>query len=461
MTPNVSRYLMKYGVAKIIGDDLVQCEHIKMRRSSDSRIIQYTELHPKTTRELGFPWWVVHRAHLHAGLVEAARRHGVDINVDSRVKLISYNLGPKVKATTEKGATYDFDLLVGSDGLKSVCRSTLFPDAKPVPLTANAAYRAIVPYEKLFRELPETQELFTNAINAWSEDRSYIITYPISGGRDLNLVLEHHQHEPVYDVEDVDDLNVFFEHYKDYDPLLQKMIRLIPEVKRWPLLQLGPLPSWSSPQENVVLMGDAAHSMVNHMAQGTATSMEDGIFLGRVLHDVVHNVLSLPEAIQIYETGRVPRAWQKQQVSFVMGGAYMYDETRAEYRDRSSAASVPQQDRPHAARSVGGTGLGIHSTTTQAPHGRLRIRDSVIDDTDKVTGPDANFRGWNLWGAVDTVPSVWGYDAEADADYHVLKYLQEKTPFDPHTKLGSGAERKWTEWYLPQEQVGKVAKSRL
>ena len=38
----------------------------------------------------------------------------------------------------------------------------------------------------------------------------------------------------------------------------------------------GPLESWSSPVKNVVLMGDAARSMVNHMAQGAATSMEDG-----------------------------------------------------------------------------------------------------------------------------------------------------------------------------------------
>jgi salicylate hydroxylase len=54
-------------------------------------------------------------------------------------------------------------------------------------------------------------------------------------------------------------------------------------------------------------MGDAAHSMVNHMAQGAATSMEDGAFLGRVISEVVRGVITMPEAISIYEKTRMPR----------------------------------------------------------------------------------------------------------------------------------------------------------
>ena len=55
-------------------------------------------------------------------------------------------------------------------------------------------------------------------------------------------------------------------------------------------------------------MGDAAHSMVNHMAQGAATAMEDGAFLGRVLREVVSGRLTLPEVISIYEKSRMPKA---------------------------------------------------------------------------------------------------------------------------------------------------------
>ena len=134
------------------------------------------------------------------------------------------------------------------------------------------------------------------------------------------MVLSHHTRDGhvVEDVEEAD-MDELRSSYAHYDPLVQKIIKLIPQSKRWPLLVTGPMESWSNKAKNVVLMGDAAHSMVNHMAQGAATSMEDGAFLGRVIADVVRGILSLAEAIEIYEKTRLPRAFTKQQASFTAG----------------------------------------------------------------------------------------------------------------------------------------------
>lgn len=62
--------------------------------------------------------------------------------------------------------------------------------------------------------------------------------------------------------------------------------------------------------------------MVNHMAQGAATSMEDGEYLAHTLGAVVQGKVTLPEAIQIYEKGRMPKAYLKQQVSFLNGAIW-------------------------------------------------------------------------------------------------------------------------------------------
>ncbi len=125
-------------------------------------------------------------------------------------------------------------------------------------------------------------------------------------------------------------------------------------------------------------MGDAAHSMQNHLAQGAATSMEDGAFLGRVLQDVVRGNLTLAEAIHVYEKTRMPRAWLKQQASFTMGALYMAPPPIDRLRDESSTASV--------AKSVGQQEiLNLQSRTKQ------------------VTGADVNELSWNLWGAPDMV----------------------------------------------------------
>ena len=200
----------------------------------------------------------MHRHHLHCGLAEAARRHGVKIYTNSRVASIEYDKSP-VRVKTAKGSEYSFDLLIGSDGLKSIVRSKLFPDVKPRAATFNAAYRAVIPYEEVWRKVPESKE-FGNSIDVWSIEKGYVITYPISGGKDWNTVLSHFRDQPVTDVEEDVDMSEVREYFKDIDPRLKKIIDIIPSTKRWPLLITGPLESWSSPQKNVVLMGDAAHS---------------------------------------------------------------------------------------------------------------------------------------------------------------------------------------------------------
>ena len=63
---------------------------------------------------------------------------------------------------TQKGVRHTFDLVVGSDGVQSVVRKTLFPDVKPRPPTGNCAYRAIVPFEQV-RNDPITRDLVEDA----------------------------------------------------------------------------------------------------------------------------------------------------------------------------------------------------------------------------------------------------------------------------------------------------------
>ena len=376
---------------------------------------------------------MVHRHHLHLGLAEGARRHGATIHVDSRIGRIDHEQSP-VHVWTTRGQEFTFDLLIGSDGLKSIVRQTLFPDVKPRAPTNNAAYRALMPYSELHAKVPESKE-FGNQIDVWLLERGYAIMYPISGGRDWNAVLSHYRPSPVTTADEEVDMAEMRSYYSGLDPRLCKIIDAIPDTKRWPLLMTGPLESWSSPQKNVVLMGDAAHSMTNHLAQGAATSMEDGAFLGRVLAEANRGVLTLPQALHVYERTRMPRAWIKQQASFIAGSIFMADEARAQARD----ASLPAQN-PRTSAQIDLEGL--QSTTG------------------KVTGPDANAHHWNLWASPETLQSVFGYDAEGDADHAVLTYLTETTPWDKTTGVSAGLEKKWTAWFLPEKDVGRIAKSR-
>lgn len=391
-------------------------------RRKDGTPIGYTKI-SRVEDATGSPWWLVHRHHLHNGLVEVARNHGVEIYIDSRVAALQQQQDGQVTVTTEKGKAYSFDLVIGSDGVQSVVRRTLFPDVKPRPPTGNCAYRAIVPYDEI-RKDPLTRELVEDkdgnlkrSMEVWMAPTGYIISYPISDSKDFNMVLSHFRNPPVDHVQPVD-LDEVKRQYDGYDSRIRRVIEKIPPgVSRWPLLVTGPLDSWSSPEKNVVLIGDAAHSMTNHMAQGAATSMEDGAFLARCLRLVLEGGASIADAVTLYERGRMPKASYKQQVSFLNGWLWhLPDGPAQEARDKAMECEL---------------------------RGEVPMRSP------------------NLYGDPVCVQECYGYDAEKHATSEIAAWLNEGTVVrDAKTTVEQDRADKIANWFLPEGQRFEI-RSRL
>ena len=166
----------------------------------------------------------------------------------------------------------------------------------------------------------------------------------------------------------------------------------------------APMKSWSSQRKNVVLIGDAAHSMVNHMAQGAATSMEDGAFLGRCIAKVVEGKIRTDEAVRIYEEERMPKAYAKQQVSFLNGAIWQLpDGLEQQARDEAMKAELK---------------------------GEYHIRSS------------------NLYSDPQTVLEIYGYDVESHADAALEKYLNGgREPLDPDTGMAKSSQDRYMNWF--------------
>ncbi|KAH9825732.1 salicylate hydroxylase [Teratosphaeria destructans] len=410
MTPNVARLLKKHGVDCTIGKDLTRFSDLYLRRQ-DGTPVGYTRI-SRVEEATGQPWWLVHRHHLHTGLVEVARRNGVNIIIDSRVTRLSQEATSRVSVATEAGKIYSFDLVIGADGVQSIVRRTLFPEVKPRPPTGNCAYRAIVPYDQV-RADPITRPLVEDSsgnlvrrMEVWMGPTGYIISYPISDAKDFNMVLSHFREPPVSQVQEVS-IDEVRNEYKGYDPRIQRIIEMIkPPISRWPLLVTGPLESWSNPEKNIVLMGDAAHSMTNHMAQGAATSMEDGVFLARCLKEVVDGRMSRTDAISVYEKGRMPKASYKQQLSYLNGWIW-------------------------------------HLPDGPAQQARDQAMELELDGQVPIQSP-------NLYGDPVVVQECYGYDAEAHAEDEIATTLNHGAVVrDAATTVDAASAQKTVNWFLP------------
>ncbi|KIX08555.1 uncharacterized protein Z518_03211 [Rhinocladiella mackenziei CBS 650.93] len=387
---NVSKYLLRWDVDKIIGENLVTVDEVRTWSVSGQVV---TRVDPKQVKKLtGFPHLIARRDHLHAGLTESARRHGVEIVVGARVQKLEYS-AHSATVTTAKGISYTFDLVVGSDGIKSTIRQHLFPEVMPKAPSKVAAYRGVLSYDEIRERAPEGASVLTNTMDMWTGPNGYIMTYPLSGGKELNVVTSFCKDYYVEKMEEVD-IDEFRGYYKDYSPAIQSIIKLVNYTQRWPLLVMPPMDRWSNEFRNVVLLGDACHCMQNHMGQGAATAIEDGVFLGRVMSEVVRGTVTVAEAVALYEQKRIPRAWTKQQFSLISGELNMCaDPADLARRDHSSLPEVmPPKD-------------GNKSKCPTFP---------------------PSYRSWQMFDSPETVPGIFYYDAECDADNAVCEFLQSR-----------------------------------
>ncbi|KAK5948351.1 hypothetical protein OHC33_010661 [Knufia fluminis] len=411
MFGNVSRFLIRTGVDAIIGDNLVQCDELRtwgQGMDSGNNLLGKIDVR-KVVRDQGFPWWVVRRDHLHMGLAEGAKRYGVEIVTGFRVgKVEEHGRGEGVSLHSEKGVHRKFDLVVAADGIKSSMRRSVFPDLKPRATSNVAAYRCVVPYEEVFAKIPEARSRIGNTMDVWVGPGGYILLYPLTGGKELNVVTAFEQTRPVTELEDVD-VREFRDHYKGWDPFILKVLDLVKETKRWPLLVMPPVKSWSNEDKNIVFMGDSIHGMQNHMAQGAATAMEDGIFLGRVISEVMRGTINLETAIHLYEKKRIPRAFHKQQSAFVNGKLYAVKGDEKIARDKGMDPELKAWDQ------------------------------SVMKPADL----PPTYRSWAMFASPAMVPSILYYDAEGDADFAVDEWLMSQGDVDEVTLVSKGLREKW------------------
>lgn len=128
-------------------------------------------------------------------MLERALELGVEVHINSFVTNLDFNDPPKV--TVQGGKVYTADLVVGCDGLRSVCRENLVGHPDPPHETGDIAYRILVTADQM-RPYLELHELLDDpAINVWMGPRGHAVCYLLKGGNLYNIVLMYYppQHQ--------------------------------------------------------------------------------------------------------------------------------------------------------------------------------------------------------------------------------------------------------------------------
>ncbi|MFE5393385.1 FAD-dependent oxidoreductase [Streptomyces sp. NPDC056568] len=222
------------------------------------------------------------------------------------------HLGHKLESVEEKGegavltfangTTAEADLVVGADGIKSVVRHQLFSQKPPV-FSGEHAYRTVIS---------------TDAAQGMVVDDN--LRMYIGRGTKVYLLPLRHRGQVSFDITALDPDGTWAPRVTKEDLLKtvegfdERLVAITRDldmdtVNIRAVYDIDPVDTWHT--GSVVLVGDAAHSMLHHQGQGANSAIEDG----GALADALKQAGSLKEALALYQATRKPVTDELQRIS--------------------------------------------------------------------------------------------------------------------------------------------------
>ncbi|KAF8903941.1 hypothetical protein CPB84DRAFT_713432 [Gymnopilus junonius] len=243
-----------------------------------------------------------------------------NINLHTSHRLVSYEEKENsVDLTFKNGETATCDLLVGADGLNSVVRGCLLAQGKnwsqeeayikaqPV-WSGTTIYRELLNADPIRRDYPNHGAL--KQLNVYLGKSKHIVAYPVSQGKVINVLVFFSDPEkhgtPMEGHSNSDNATPdFISEFKGWEEDVRVIAMNLAKPSRWALQTVRPLETYVS--RRVVLMGDAAHAMETHLANGVGQAIEDAYILSNIIAKALEkDSVNIPDLTKIYDTIRQP-----------------------------------------------------------------------------------------------------------------------------------------------------------
>lgn len=304
ISANGARVLYHLGLADALNRVAFRPESGEMRHWQTGETLSSRPLGQASEQDFGFPYFHLHRADFHSILATELRDViSVDLHLDHKVTEFDQT-ETGVRVSTEGGANFSGDVLVGCDGIHSAIREQLFgPDAPR--FTGCVAWRATVPVDIL--PPGHVRPVASN----WIGQGGHFVHYYVRRGELVNCVGV--MERGAWQAESWSSAGAITEFINDFSGWhedLQILMQAAENCFQWGLFDRDPMPQWGDGR--VTLLGDACHPMLPFMAQGAVMAIEDAYTLAQCL---AANESNLPGALSHYEALRKERTTVVQKMS--------------------------------------------------------------------------------------------------------------------------------------------------
>lgn len=340
--PNIFRALEPLGLREAMLADAWLPTGMEMRCALSGELVTRIPLGEEAQKRFGYPYAVTHRADIHGVFLRACQGNNL-ISLETRRRVSSFaEHGDRVTVTLETGEEIEGRALIGCDGMWSRVREEIVADGRP-RVSGHIAYRAVLKRE----EVPA--DLWRPDVVLWAGPRTHFVHYPLRRGELYNLVAVFHSDRYVEGWNSEGDPAELWAHFKGQRPEVLRMLERIETWRMWVLCDREPIKDWS--RGRATLLGDAAHPMLQYLAQGACMATEDA-------HCIAEEIAKAPDdpaaAFRAYQNARYLRTGRVQIMARVYGEFYHARGVAAELRDQMLSARTAQDSYDGIAWLYGG-----------------------------------------------------------------------------------------------------------
>jgi salicylate hydroxylase len=316
LSPNASRVLIDLGLEPRLKTVAITPDAISIMSAQGGGEIARLPLGEAATFRAGAPYWIVHRADLQSALLAQVRDNSdIELRLGSQFEdAATHAKGIAVGQRRGMSRQQETALaLIGADGVWSQVRHQLFPQIQP-QFSGLIAWRGTIEARQLPRELAPRR------VQLWMGPNAHLVAYPISGGRQINVVaiLPGTWSRPGWS--EPGNPNDIKSHFSARWPgALRMMIGAVDEWRRWALFTLRDGGVWNSGP--MALLGDAAHAMLPFAAQGAGMAIEDAAVLAKCLSE---SMTDSAAGLRRFRLARVQRHARQSGRIYHLGGPVAY-----------------------------------------------------------------------------------------------------------------------------------------
>lgn len=334
LAPNATRLLARFGVLDRVIDAGVVPQRLVFHDALTGTELTHLDVGDAFRQRYGAPYVVVHRSDLLDILVAECREQGVEL-VNSKLVTGITNCADRAVVSCSDGSEYPAAMVAAADGLQSTLRPLISDDASVV--SPYVAYRGAIPIEHIDEHASLTD------VMVWFGPGLHLVQYPLRSGQIFNQVAVFRSPravagEPEWGTpEELDE--VFSVTCESVRSALPKLWR----DRHWQMADREPIDNWITGR--TVLLGDAAHPMLQYLAQGAGQALEDA----GALADAVaghfsasgDDAAAVDKALQAYQTERIGRTTQVQHAARVWGDIWHVDGLARDLRNELFSRREP------------------------------------------------------------------------------------------------------------------------